>query len=436
LDNVLYSRYLYQNTPSAPQCVSKIRDSILANGWKVVPLTPKTKVSEKKRAQLEWTLLQMGLNDILSFMINTFHIYGDSFIYAPRGSGSKSNIAVELHELENQALEVKIDKEARDNSGIIKPAGYRYRLNRMKAEYRPMTNRCIMYDTDDVIHFKRSNLVNQVYGESYLEDERATLTLGIRILNHNLNFFSNSAKPPMVIRLSDEAGRKEAQAFKRYLEKYYKGANKAWETMVTYGGTDITELSLPDTTAFFDMLTYVRIQVCGLYSVPPSEVGVTDKSGLNNTETLHKDFIKTNVNAKKKALGDFLTLELLYKRMGIDNMRILLPAMDSMSEKQRSETNAIRLFNGQATINDLNKEAGKEKLDKPYADELLIGNPKAIKGVYLLDDFLNDVTPIDAIGGTGGSNPQDKPEVKPNSSGRGDLDGRDKEPKSSINNED
>jgi HK97 family phage portal protein len=414
--------FLKQNTPSAAQCISKIISSVLADGIKVVPAKNGSRdMGQKKR--LEQKIKDLSLMQISEEYLRSYLEHGDAYMHPVENIAGDD--IVDLQVLNPYYTKIRVDSELLENTGIYKPALYQYNkpTTTGSSTSTGTQDKAVTYQIDEIIRWKRPSTIDPVYGMAPLEEEQATLLFGIRVLNFNLKFFQNSGKPPMVVHLNENTTPKEANAYRRYFDSNYKGANNAWETMISYGGTKVQELELPDQTAFMDLLTYVRVQACGLFEVPPSEVGVTDKSGLNNTETLHKDFIKINVNGKKKLLGKLINDQLVSEKLGITDWKIEYPMMDAVNEKQRIELNALGIASGQLSINDVNKRNNMDTIDEPWADERMIGDSKGIKGYVTLEDSLKIAPKLN------------DPNTQPSDfdSGRGDLDGRDKEPDSSMN---
>lgn len=419
-------KFLHKNVPSAAQCVNKITESVLSNGICVVPSKQTGRLSRKQEMQLEDLIVECDLINVLDRYLKEHLIFGDGYMYPV--PGETPNSIADIITLDTDKTSIYVDRDILDNSGIYKPTYYKYKIDQPRGG--PVVSggsgKAIYYNSDEIIRWTRPHVYDPVYGSGVLEDEQASLLFGIRILNHNLKFFQNSAKPPLVIELAEDSTKKSALEFKNYIDNFYKGSQNAWETMITYGGTKFTELSLPDQTQFMDFLTYVRIQTCSLFGVPPAEVGVVDKTGLNNAETQHKDFIKTNINKKKRILEQLLNYEIVRKRLKITDFQFHLPSMDAVNEKQRVELNALGLASGQYTFNEVRQKNNLSHIPQKWADELYVGDPKGIKGYASLEDVVES----DMILGDASSN------ANPNlASGRPDLDGRDREPNESPESE-
>lgn len=419
--------FLMNNTPSAAQCVTKICESVLSDGLHIVPAKKGNRLNKNQKKELEEKFKQWNIVALLEAFIRQHQTFGDAWLY-PVPSLDGSTVA-DLVVLDAGRVTIRVDKALLEESGIYKPVLVDYKLRNSGVSNASSAEGIVEYEIDKLIRMRRPNVNHAVYGLAPLEEEQATLLLGVRILNHNLRFFQNLGKPPLIIKLNENTNKKQAEEYKEYFEQNYKGPNKVWETMISYGGTEFQELDLPDQTAFMDMLTFVRVQVCGLFGVPPIEVGVADKSGLNSTETQHKDFIKTNINRKKLQIQQLLNEQLL-PRMGITDWQIYVPPMDAVSEKQRIELNALALASGQMTINEARKTNTYQLIEEEWADELLVGDPKGVKGFHLMDDMMDGTVAAEesADGKTSDADPN-------KAGGRADLEGRAKEPNESANAE-
>jgi HK97 family phage portal protein len=425
-----YLRGLFSMSPSANQGAEKIVSCIMSGGWVIRPKDKNKKHNEKKIIDVTKQLDSMGLTATLQHMAWAYYTFGDAFVYTPTGKGAKSKTAVDLVPLDNMGVSIQIQKDLFETSGVLKIKDYTYEVLPLEGNQSSYTHKVVHYAPEEIVRWQRKTAYNLLYGTAPLEEDQATLILGLKVLNHNLRFFANSARPPLIISLGAGADMSKAMEYKKMLDSRYKGSNNVWETMVTWGDTQFKELTMPDTTAFMDMLTYVRIQVCGLLGVPPQEIGVVDKSGLNTAETSHKDFIKTVVNAKKREIGELLTIELLEKRMGIDDMEIYLPPMDAITEKQRAETNRILIESGQMTVNESRETLGKDIINEDWAKVLVYGNLKGVKGITPFSEFEEHdpfTIPTHSNGRDGIDNNAEQ------QSGRPDLEGRINTTDDSIN---
>ena len=415
--------FLKKNVPSAAPCSNKIKDSVLSDGICIIPKDEKkVRKSKSQFIRLEVAKQEFRLEDKTELFVENYLTFGDGYLY-PVFDKSKETL-MDIVTLDTQKIIIHVDKDSLLKYGVYIPVLYEYRITPPRGGNSNSAigtdGGSVFYTPDELIRWKRPNIYDPVYGLGVLEEEQASLLFGIRVLNHNLKFFSNNGKPPLLLHLGEDITREKALEFKEYHSSNYKGANKAWDTMVTYGSVKAQELTLPDQTSFMDFLTYVRVQTCALYGVAPSEVGVVDKSGLNTAETSHKDFIKTNINRKKKQAGDILNYFLVNKMMKITDYQYNLPGMDTINEKQRVETNAIGLKTGQMTFNEMRKASKREPIKASWADEFVIGDPAKVGGYAYIDDVLeNSKNNLLSQGGEEGGNP---------SSGRPDMDGRSQEP--------
>jgi len=420
-------RLLMKTIPSAPQCAEKIIESVMSDGLKVVPRNPeKKRKNEKQKRQLEDFIHDINFNTKLAEFIKSYLTYGDAYFYIAPTEGSLK--VGDINVLDPLKLNIRVDKNLVNKSGVYKPVYYDYRV-----EGQGVTSGGseIQYDADEIIRWKRHNIDDPVYGLSPLSEDKMTLSFGIMVLNHNLKFFENMTKSPLVLSLDKLVCKDRLIETREYLEEFYSDPDKAWSTLVVHGGAKLQELTLPDQTQFFDMLNFVTIQACGLFNIPPDEIGIASKSGLNSSETRHKDFIKTNINRKKQILSDKLNYELILKKMKIEDWILELPKMDSVNPKQRMEIVSTGRAVGQLTMNEGRKQLGLDRLPHKWADEFTIGDAKSIKAVLPYVEYAEHIKTDGVNLTTGESN-----EIDTEQSGRPDLDDRDRETDDSANRED
>jgi len=402
--------FLYTNAPGAPHCINKIAASVYSSGFDYRPKFVGKKMDKGEIRAISEFIDTVDLETVGETALRNHMGYGDDYmaIAYKRRNGSNSRetyingkkVSItsvsDCWNLMPEYTEVWVDKNLLQKAGRYKAAQYRYSLRTQNAN-----SEVIWYDPEDVIHWKRPSVTDPVYGSAVLQDGSTEINLGLRVLNHNLRFFSNSGKPPLMIHLDKDINREKAEEFARYYKAHYEGANNAWKTFIGYGGTRVDELTLPDSTAFKDMLDYVLRQVCALFGVPLSVIGITDNSNRSNSETSLKDYIRNTVNNYKRKQSNIFNVQLFQKRMDIKTIDVVLPPAPEVSTKQLVEEATKGIRESLYSINEGRELRGLEKINESWADELLFGTARSI---YKLDEVLDDgeKSPAGQSGGDSG----------------------------------
>lgn len=426
--DILY--FLMSNSPGAPQCINKLVSSIFHTLPYVRPIESKKNSVKAQNIAIVWErfLRQPDNLYMLEYLYRSYLGYGNGFIQVIYNDKNKKKISIDpsmtdfkvgdiiqFKPLFPENLEAYVNKDLLENNGIYRVDKWKYNPyvnNGRLPTYSWTSNRVVELDPAEVIHYKRTSLLDPIYGTAVLEEGTSEVQLGIKILNFNLRFFKNSAKPPLWVKLPDTSTREQAENFKFYFDQHYGGDENAWKTAVGFAGAELKELTMPSSASFLDLMDHVLRQVHGMFEVPLTVTGITKESNRANAETDFKEFIRTKVNPEKIIFSNFLTSEILNKRADEYSVEIYFPEMHEVSTKQTIEQGAKAVASGLLSINDIRRTLNAPRINEPWADELLFASAdNMFKVSSLLDSNISGQTPEqskvmvnDAIGNTDAKN--------------------------------
>ncbi len=138
---------------------------------------------------------------------------------------------------------------------------------------------------------------NGLVGESPITNfARETIGNGLSLSEFQGKFFKNGVFTSGVLEHPMTLG-KNADAFKEALRARYQGGENAGVPMVLENGMKWVgnKISLVD-QQYLELMNSNALEVCGMFKVPPSKVGIYGKgTSYNNTETQNSSFWSTTI---------------------------------------------------------------------------------------------------------------------------------------------
>jgi HK97 family phage portal protein len=174
------------------------------------------------------------------------------------------------------------------------PALFKYKMNKKNTEIKEWIyqytdsdgqSKEISYPADQVIFFKYFNPYHPIRGLSPLEASRLSITEDYFARQYNLNFFQNDATLSGVLEAEGNLSEPMFNRLKKQFDTKYSGSDKAGKTLILEGGLKYkaTSLSQKD-MEYLSSRKMAREEICAIFRVPPSEVGIMEYGNYANSE--------------------------------------------------------------------------------------------------------------------------------------------------------
>lgn len=374
---------LFSEVPGAIQCATVIKNRIMGGGFVIKPADGSDQVDENDEEYIrlkdfiEEPNTDETLEDVFAGLIQNYLCYGIAYLEKVMELDSKTNkkMLTQVFLLDVEKMKILLDKEARDG-GVDLVVGYSREINGSKKK--------IVYATDEVFRYRRPAPDGNIYGQATMESHTAVNSMAIQALTYNVNFLKNDGKQPLQIKLPDDTGRAEGEAFQTYYDKFYSGPSNAGRTLILYGGAEAKELG----TSLKDMDYQGLIKTCkglvaGMFGVPL--VMISDPEGSNRASSIEerKGFhVNCTLPERRKLLKKF-NKEIVKEGLGVTKYVYDIEELDVDDQgKLTTEANGA-LGSGMSSLNEACEYAGWEKVNEPWADQkIIINNGKAV----LLDE--------------------------------------------------
>ena len=224
------------------------------------------------------------------------------------------------------------------------------------------------YRPDDVLHIKNFSL-DGINGITPLRSE--LVNHGLVAQMYGLNFLKNGAKPSGALTMPRGAKVEDIERVKNDWKKLHSGVEKAGSVAVLYDGMSYQDIGFnPDQAQFIQTLEMINKQVSACYGVPPTMIGITDRTATYAaSEQFDLQFAKHVVRPLAENMEEAFNKALLvgetnvYCKMDLDELQ----RGDTMSQ---AEWFAKVASNGGITRNEWRKKMNLPAM--PGGDSLTV----------------------------------------------------------------
>ena len=261
-------------------------------------------------------------------------------------------------------------------------------------------NEAIPFDTNEIIHFKYPNPLNQYRGLGPAQSIGIDLDAEMYSGQWNRNFFYNSARPDGVIEFDHNLSDEQFEKLKKQWGEKYKGYSKAHQVALLEGGGKYKQVqNTVKDMDFSNLKLRHRDIILGVYGMPQSVMGISENVNKANAEAGDYTFARWIVKPRLDRIKSKLQEQLIPKFRESDNLGLdydeVVP--ETIEQKMLLAESGMRA--GYLTIDEARQLRGLDKLPNGAGEVLLVplnliptpisGKPKLIeepKGKSLTDE--------------------------------------------------
>ena len=227
-----------------------------------------------------------------------------------------------------------------------------------------------VFETDEVIHFRRPNPGNLHYGLGKVEAAYGTILANSALHNMDLSTFENSARPDYAVVVKGTPTGDQLDRFQSQVETRLKGSRKDGNFITVTGDVQFTPLNFPPK----DLAGREEIveEIAAIFGVPVTMLKANDPN-LASAQTGFAQWREGTVLPLARMDEEELNQSLL-PLFGLEETHCLaydnpVPADRAFELTERQTAVA----GGWRTANEARIEEGREAIQDPNADKLLIG---------------------------------------------------------------
>lgn len=239
-------------------CVSCIARNVAKCQLHLYAATGKSPEYREIESHPFWDLMR-GVNPAMNYFdlmeITTTHLdlTGNAYWYLNR---NKLNKPVEVYILQPNKIKIK-----GSSSGV---ASYEYYA----------TGNSVIFEPDEVIHFKYPNPGGGFYGMSPLQAMIYTVSENDLLHQYGFNILKNQAIPGNIFQAEEFVDSEMLNAAKDEIKQQYEGVKKAGKTMILKGIKPVRLGLSPVEIAFLENKNYSREEILMFYGVPATKLGM------------------------------------------------------------------------------------------------------------------------------------------------------------------
>lgn len=148
----------------------------------------------------------------------------------------------------------------------------------------------------DVIHFKRPNPYNNLFG--YAPADAFNFTLDIEFLQGKTSkaMFDNNANLEGVLLFPNKLGDDNKKAVREGFESKHKGSGKAGKTLFLDNGADYKRIqATPKEMDYKESRLQIRDEILVILDVPKTVMNISDDVNYSNSQSALRSFLENNI---------------------------------------------------------------------------------------------------------------------------------------------
>lgn len=366
--NLIYN--VFSEAPGSPQCADRIRSAVTGAGYLLQPVPGVTPSQEHLKKLIEFFDApnpEATIEDIVQNVVTNFYAFGNSYVEKVLNDSGE---VAEIYTLPSEDVKILVDAEKR-KAGINVPIGYEQYVS--FAEGSKPEDKKIIYEMDEIMHFKRPDPRGKIYGRALFEDNQSVMQLILQALIYNIKTFENSGKPPLKIRLPEGSSSTEALEFSLFFEKNFQGSQNAGKALILYNNADAAPLGLtPQDMDYLNLLTFGLKQVAGMYGVPMIMISQPEGSNRATSNEEAKSFYQRVVKPLRNAICNKFTQSIIVNSFGIKDWRLDFQDIDLEDSSKRVDEASKSFMYGTRNFNEARKRMGMEMVNEDWANEFFI----------------------------------------------------------------
>jgi HK97 family phage portal protein len=131
-----------------------------------------------------------------------------------------------------------------------------------------------------------------IRGQSVIRYSREAIAVGLAAEEFGARYFGDGMHAGGHMDVPHDLGEQEAE-YKERLRKEYAGLKNSHGILITQNGEKFTPFSMPlDDAQFLETRTFQKIEICGMYHVPPHKIAIHGQnSNYNNLEQENGSYV-------------------------------------------------------------------------------------------------------------------------------------------------
>jgi len=167
------------------------------------------------------------------------------------------------------------------------------------------------FKSDQILHFKEMNPVNQWRGASPLKSASETIDADNAAKLWNLKFFENGAKPSNILKTKENLSRDAIETLKKQWSQFNENVRNAHKTAILPSGLEFESTTSQKEMDFVNLGNSARDRILAILGVPKEIIGLVENTNRSNAEASEYNFKKNTILPRLIKIAEKLTLDFL-----------------------------------------------------------------------------------------------------------------------------
>jgi hypothetical protein len=326
--------------------------------WEIVPIDSEQPANKTLQAEIKAQVDDLGgyrvrFREFLDTMVEDLLVLDALAIY------KRPNLGGELHSLEvidASTIQLRVDQ----SGGTPEPPEIAY-----KQVIRGST--LFEFTADEMYYEMMNPRSSSPYGLSPLESLVLTVSTALKSDLYNMHMLTEGNIPEGMFSVPENWTSDQIRQFQEVWDSMLSGDTRATSRMKFVPPGTYTPTMKPEDMRYKELQEWLMKKTCMLYEIQPQELGFTDtvnkSTGEVQEEIGERSGLVPLVRFFEELFADIVQIDL-----GYPQYRLKFLGVDDDNDRELAEINQIRIFSGQATVDEIRQEEGKEPLGvtKPF----------------------------------------------------------------------
>jgi HK97 family phage portal protein len=340
---------IYKKESWVRAAVDAIQRTVTSNGFRLVTKdeNDENPLTERETIRVMRLLTspnpEDSFSDIVSEIAVDLHLYGDAYIEIVKDS---KGIPIAIHNLYAPSIKILVNKH-----GTV----LGYIQNADTSAVRSGNSKAIVFEPNEIVHFKLPNPGNEVYGLSPLESLSIPIETDLHAQAYNLTFFKNNATPKLHIDLGN-CTLPQLKRTKEFFKREYLG--NPHKTLITEGGVTVNPIGTkPADMEFLNQRKFSRDEILAVFGVPPMKVGITEDVNRASALEADKSFKADKIIPLQRMIANKINLCVI-SLFNEPRVKFEFVELDLRDAKEQADIDKLDIEAGIVTVNEVRKKRG------------------------------------------------------------------------------
>lgn len=225
--------------------------------------------------------------------------------------------------------------------------------------YSGATGHSTVYSSYDVFHLMGLSS-DGILGYSPISLARQAVGLALASEAFGAAYYRNASRPSGALTTDKELSPEALQRIRESWEGRMKGVGSAGNVAVFEGGLKWQAISLsPEDSQWLQSREFQREEICSIFSVPPSVIGIGQKQSYSSAEQANQQFVSGCLSSWAARLESEAARKLLRRDETEFSTEISFDPMLKTSQIERYQTFSVARQFGWLSVNEIRAEIGR-----------------------------------------------------------------------------